>query len=47
MQAMVWRMVFGLMTAAGGGLLFWDLLEIGKGEKRAAAVITAEQALAE
>lgn len=39
MQAMVWRMVFGLMTAVGGGLLFWDLLEIGKGEKRPAAII--------
>ena len=39
MQAMIWRMVFGLMTAAGGGLLFWDLLEIGKGEQRPAAII--------
>jgi nitric oxide reductase subunit B len=40
LQAMVWRMVFGLMTAAGGMLLFWDLLTIGKGEIRPAAVIT-------
>jgi nitric oxide reductase subunit B len=42
MQAMIWRMVFGLMTAVGGGLLFWDLLEIGKGEQRPAAVIDSE-----
>jgi len=34
--------VFGLMTAVGGGLLFWDLLEIGKGEQRPAAVIDSE-----
>jgi nitric oxide reductase subunit B len=39
MQAMIWRMVFGLMTAAGGGLLFWDLLKIGQNEERPAAVI--------
>jgi nitric oxide reductase subunit B len=32
-------MVFGLMTAAGGGLLFWDLLKIGHNEERPAAVI--------
>ena len=38
-QAMVWRMVFGLVTAAGGGLLFWDLLEIGRNESRKALEI--------
>ena len=41
-QAMNWRMVFGLMTAAGGVLLFWDLLTIGKGETRKAEVIVVE-----
>jgi nitric oxide reductase subunit B len=38
-QAMVWRVVFGIMTLAGGGLLFWDLLTIGTKETRGAAVI--------
>jgi len=38
-QAMAWRVVFGVMTIAGGGLLFWDLLTIGKKETRPAAVI--------
>lgn len=38
-QAMAWRVVFGFMTVAGGGLLFWDLLTIGKRETRPAAVI--------
>jgi nitric oxide reductase subunit B len=38
-QAMVWRVVFGVMTIAGGGLLFWDLLTIGTKETRKAAVI--------
>jgi nitric oxide reductase subunit B len=38
-QAMVWRAIFGLMTIAGGGLLFWDLRVIGKTETRKAAVI--------
>jgi nitric oxide reductase subunit B len=38
-QAMVWRVVFGIMTLAGGGLLFWDLLTIGTKETRKAAVI--------
>ena len=35
LQAMFWRMVFGWMMAAGMVLLFWDLLTIGRGEKRA------------
>lgn len=30
-QGMEWRMVFGLVTAAGIVLLVWDLLTIGKG----------------
>jgi hypothetical protein len=38
-QAMAWRVVFEVMTIAGGGLLFWDLLTIGKKETRPAAVI--------
>ncbi len=33
-QAMEWRMAFGVVTAAGLLLLFWDLLTIGAGEKR-------------
>ena len=36
---MNWRMFFGLVTAAGLGLLVWDLLTIGKGETRKAQVI--------
>ena len=32
--AMQWRMAFGVMTALGMLLLFWDLLTIGKGETR-------------
>ena len=38
-QAMHWRLVFGVMTFAGAGLLAWDLLTIGKGETRKALVI--------
>ena len=38
-QAMHWRMLFGLMTFAGAGLLAWDLLTIGVGETRKALVI--------
>jgi nitric oxide reductase subunit B len=41
-QAMVWRMLFGVITAVGGGLLFWDLLEIGKYEQQPAQVIEPE-----
>jgi len=37
-QAMTWRMVFGVMTFIGGILLFWDLLTIGKAEPRTAEV---------
>ncbi len=33
-QGMMWRMVFGWVTAAGIVLLFWDLLTIGKSETR-------------
>ena len=41
-NAMVWRWFFGLMTFAGLILLIWDLLTIGKGETRKAAVIETE-----
>ena len=40
LSAMNWRMFFGLMTAAGLGLLVWDLLTIGKGETRKAEAIS-------
>jgi nitric oxide reductase subunit B len=33
-QGMNWRMIFGLVTAAGIVLLVWDLLTIGRGETR-------------
>jgi nitric oxide reductase subunit B len=39
LSAMRWRMIFGWVTAAGLGLLVWDLLSIGKGETRKAEVI--------
>ncbi len=39
MQAMVWRLVFGLMTLTGGGILFWDLMTIGQNETRSAKEI--------
>jgi nitric oxide reductase subunit B len=38
-HAMNWRMIFGLVTAAGLGLLVWDLLTIGKYEERKAEKI--------
>ncbi len=41
-SAMVWRLFFGVVTAAGLGLLIWDLLTIGKGETRKAKVITQQ-----
>lgn len=41
MQAMVWRLLFGLMTLAGGILLFWDLLTVGQNETRTQAEIEA------
>jgi nitric oxide reductase subunit B len=34
-QGMWWREVFGTMFAAGYVLLLWDLLTIGRNEKRA------------
>jgi nitric oxide reductase subunit B len=36
-QAMVWRNVFGFVMAFGLALLFWDVLTIGRGERRVAA----------
>ena len=41
-SSMNWRMFFGLVTAAGLGLLVWDLLTIGKGETRKAQEIVRE-----
>ncbi len=41
-QAMVWRMIFGWVTAAGTVLLIWDLVTIGAGETRAALVHARE-----
>ena len=38
-QAMVWRMVFGWVTAGGLALLLWDLLTIGRGETRPARTL--------
>ncbi|HYE36399.1 cbb3-type cytochrome c oxidase subunit I [Methylocaldum sp.] len=38
-QAMVWRLILGIVTAAGLVLLIWDLLTIGAGETRPALVI--------
>jgi len=42
-SAMQWRMFFGWVTAAGLGLLVWDLLTIGKGETRKAEVIVQSE----
>jgi len=42
-QAMVWRLVFGMVTLAGVVLLIWDLLTIGREESRLApAIVPAE-----
>ena len=41
-QAMVWRMIFGWVTAAGTVLLIWDLVTIGAGETRSALVHARE-----
>ncbi len=38
-QGMVWREIFGVMFAAGYGILIWDLLTIGKRETRPAQVL--------
>ena len=35
-QGMGWRMIFGVVTAAGFVLLVWDLMTIGRGETRRA-----------
>jgi nitric oxide reductase subunit B len=43
-QAMLWRFVFGLITAAGTGLLVWDLLTIGADETRTAPSVIREEA---
>ncbi len=44
-QGMLWREIFGLMTAAGFGLLVWDLVTIGRTETRS-MLIPAEAAKA-
>jgi nitric oxide reductase subunit B len=41
-QAMVWRNVFGVVMALGVALLAWDLLTIGRNERRPASVVTEE-----
>jgi nitric oxide reductase subunit B len=41
-QAMIWRNIFGFVMAAGLVLLFWDLLTIGRGEKRVAVRLASE-----
>ncbi|MHB9100395.1 MAG: cbb3-type cytochrome c oxidase subunit I [Sulfuricella sp.] len=38
-QGMVWREIFGVMFLLGYVLLVWDLLTVGKGEKRPALVL--------
>jgi nitric oxide reductase subunit B len=38
-QSMVWRLVFGFVTAAGLVLLIWDFLCIGRGETRPAQAV--------
>ncbi|WP_455208648.1 cbb3-type cytochrome c oxidase subunit I [Kaarinaea lacus] len=41
-QAMQWRMLFGVITVVGVLLLVWDLLTIGRKETRTAAVVPSE-----
>ena len=43
-QGMIWRQLFGWVTAAGAVLLMWDLLTIGKGETRRAQGFAPETA---
>lgn len=43
-QAMQWRMVFGVVTAAGMAILFWDLLTIGRDETRPAKQVPDPEA---
>ena len=38
-QAMQWRMVFGVLMTIGLLLLLWDLLAIGRGETRPAKIV--------
>ncbi len=38
-EAMFWRLIMGIVTAAGLALLIWDLATIGAGETRPALVI--------
>jgi nitric oxide reductase subunit B len=41
-QGMWWREVFGVMFAVGFVLLVWDLMTIGRGEKRPLVPATSE-----
>lgn len=45
-QAMNWRMWFGWMMLAGLIILFWDLLTIGRGERRQALVPSSDDPVA-
>ncbi|MEN8260214.1 MAG: cbb3-type cytochrome c oxidase subunit I [Pseudomonadota bacterium] len=41
-EAMMWRLVFGFITALGFALLVWDLMTIGKGETRTTSLVVQE-----
>lgn len=43
-QSMQWRMIFGVVMTAGLVLLLWDMLTIGRGEKRPAKEVHAPEA---
>lgn len=45
-QGMVWRQIFGYVTAIGLVILIWDLLTIGSRETRAMEALPPESALA-
>jgi nitric oxide reductase subunit B len=42
-QGMVWRNIFGFVTAIGLGILVWDLLTLGRGEQRIAAMAESQE----
>ena len=43
LQAMQWRMAFGVMMTVGLLLLLWDFLTIGRGETRAAKAVPSPE----
>jgi len=45
-QGMVWRNVVGFVTAIRLGLLVWDLMTLGRGERRIAPAAGAQRELA-